>query len=107
MRPKGGVRLHPRDPLSARKGGRQTFQAAAGGRARFAWSAARIAGVQLHPPSAERAPKLLTREEVCKILGITPRALYTRIRRGKFPRPTFGVGKRSLWREEDVVRGHE
>ena len=66
---------------------------------------ARIAAVRIHPPSAERAPKLLKREEVFTMLGITPRALYTRIRRGRFPRPTFAVGRRSLWREEDVFRG--
>jgi predicted DNA-binding transcriptional regulator AlpA len=63
---------------------------------------ARIAGVRLHPPAAERVPKLLSREEVCSLLGITSTALNTRIRRGKFPRPAFGAGKRALWREEDL-----
>ncbi len=64
---------------------------------------ARIAGVRLHPPAAERFPKLLSREEVCHLLGVTPNALNTRIRRGKFPRPTYRTGKRALWREEDLL----
>ena len=64
---------------------------------------ARLAGVRLHPPAAERFPKLLSREEVCSLLGIAPDALTTRIRRGKFPRPAFGAGKRALWREEDLL----
>ena len=65
---------------------------------------ARIAGVRLHPPATEQVPKLLSREEVCSLLGITPNALTVRIRRGRFPRPTYGAGKRALWREEDLLR---
>ncbi len=48
---------------------------------------ARLAGVRMHLPAAERVPKLLTREEVCRLLGVTLYALMTRIRRGTFPRP--------------------
>ncbi len=63
---------------------------------------ARIADAQVSPPAAERPPKLLSQEAVCHLLGVRPDTLYTRIRRGKFPRPTYGTGKRALWREEDV-----
>ncbi len=66
---------------------------------------ARIAGVRMHLPAAERYPKLLSREEVCRLLGVKPTALYTRIRRGTFPRPAYGTGKKSLRREEDLL-GH-
>ncbi len=65
---------------------------------------ARIAAARVIPPAADRPPKLLSREEVCSLLGVTPSALNVRIRRGKFPRPTFGGGRRSVWREEDVFR---
>ncbi len=64
---------------------------------------ARLAGVRMHPPVAERFPKLLSREEVCRLLGVTPNTLAARIRRGNFPRPAFGAGKRALWREEDLL----
>ncbi len=64
---------------------------------------ARLAGVRMHPPVTERYPKLLSREEVCRLLGVKPTALYTRIRRGTFPRPAYGTGKKCLWREEDLL----
>ncbi len=64
---------------------------------------ARLAGVRMHPPAAEHYPKLLSRDEVCRLLGVKPTALYTCIRRGTFPRPTYGTGKKSLWREEDLL----
>ena len=64
---------------------------------------ARLAGVRMHLPAAERFPKLLSRDEVCRLLGVKPTALYTRMRRGKFPRPMYGTGKKALWREEDLL----
>jgi len=64
---------------------------------------AQLAEVWLHLPAAKRFPKLLSQEEVCQLLGITPNALNIRIRRGKFPRPTYGTGKKALWREEDLL----
>ena len=62
-------------------------------------------GVGSAPRERPSAPKLLSRDEVYRILKITPRGLYSSMYRGRFPRPAYGVGKRSLWREEDVFRG--
>jgi hypothetical protein len=45
---------------------------------------------------------LLTRDDVCAILGVTPYALTGRMRRGIFPRPVQGRGTKALWRREDV-----
>lgn len=41
---------------------------------------------------------LLTKDQICTLLGLSPRGLENMIRRGDFPPPTR-VGKRNLWTE--------
>ena len=45
---------------------------------------------------------LLSREEICSILKVTPATLAKRMQRGRFPRPAHGSGSRALWRGEDL-----
>lgn len=48
---------------------------------------------------------LLSRAEVCTILGVTPEALSQRITRGRLPRPVQGAGREAIWRLEDIRQG--
>jgi len=53
--------------------------------------------------ATETAPKqLLTLEDVSRELGITPRAVMQRVRRGQLAPPLHGGGKTARWRPRDI-----
>jgi prophage regulatory protein len=47
--------------------------------------------------------KLLTKEEVCEMVGIKPSTLYLYIKEKHFPKPKK-IGKLSRWKLSDVRR---
>jgi predicted DNA-binding transcriptional regulator AlpA len=50
--------------------------------------------------------ELMTKSDVCGVLGISERTLENYVRVGRFPRPVF-IGKRALWAQEAVKRWRE
>jgi hypothetical protein len=51
---------------------------------------------------ARSQAEYIDREQVCKCLGVSWRAVRWRIRMGRFPRQLYGCGKTARWKSTDL-----